>query len=73
MKKISKFNSFSDPLQIYNLRFGTMRIDPNNIPIRTWKEISRITHPELDDYIQTDKEARTLALKFIGKDNGNLH
>jgi len=37
------------------------------------KEISRITHPELDDYIQTDKEARTLALKFIGKDNGNLH
>jgi len=29
-------------------------------------EITRIAHPELNDYIETDREARTMAIKFIG-------
>ncbi|HSG67179.1 MAG TPA: 1-deoxy-D-xylulose-5-phosphate reductoisomerase [Bacteroidales bacterium] len=35
--------------------------------------ISRIAHPGFDDYRETDREARAMALKIIGSDNGNTH
>ena len=37
------------------------------------QRISRIAHPGFDDYRETDREARAMALKLIGSENGDTH
>ena len=35
--------------------------------------ITRIAQPGFDDYVETDSEARAMALNYIRKNNGNIH
>ena len=37
------------------------------------QRISRIAHPGFEEYKETDMEARSMALKIIGSENGDIH
>ena len=40
---------------------------------RCMTNITSIAQPGFDDYVETDSEARAMALNYIRKNNGNIH